>query len=148
MKKVKQGLLIGRIAQRTGVAVSAIRFYEDAGLIMAGRNTGGQRVFEAADIRRISFIIIAQKLGFTLKEIKAQLDKLPNKRTPTLKDWEKISQSFSAAIEARIAALSLLQEKLTGCMGCGCLSLDHCALYNTDDKAAKNGAGPRYLMGE
>lgn len=148
MKKVKQGLLIGRIAQRTGVAVSAIRFYEDAGLIMADRNTGGQRVFEAADIRRISFIIIAQKLGFTLKEIKAQLDKLPNKRTPTLKDWEKISQSFSAAIEARIAALSLLQEKLTGCMGCGCLSLDHCALYNTDDKAAKNGAGPRYLMGE
>lgn len=148
MKKVKQGLLIGRIAQRTGVAVSAIRFYEDAGLIMADRNTGGQRVFEAADIRRISFIIIAQKLGFTLKEIKAQLDKLPNKRTPTLKDWEKISQSFSAAIEARIAALSLLQEKLTGCMGCGCLSLDHCALYNTDDKAAKNGAGPRYLLGE
>lgn len=146
MKKVKQGLLIGRIAQRTGVAVSAIRFYEEAGLISAGRNKGGQRVFESADIRRVSFIIIAQKLGFSLKDIKAQLEKLPNKRTPTLKDWEKISQSFSATIETRIAALSLLQEKLTGCMGCGCLSLEHCALYNTDDKAAEKGAGPRYLM--
>jgi MerR family redox-sensitive transcriptional activator SoxR len=146
MKKVKQGLLIGRIAQRTGVAVSAIRFYEEAGLITAGRNKGGQRVFEAADIRRISFIIIAQKLGFSLKQIKAQLDILPEKRTPTLKDWEKISQSFRADIDARISALSLLQEKLTGCMGCGCLSLEHCALYNTDDKAAKDGAGPRYLI--
>lgn len=148
MKKVKQGILIGRIAQRTGVAVSAIRFYEEAGLISAGRNKGGQRVFESADIRRVSFIIIAQKLGFTLKEIKAQLDILPDKRTPTLKDWEKISQSFRADIDARIKALSLLQEKLTGCMGCGCLSLEHCALYNTDDKAAKDGAGPRYLLND
>ena len=148
MKKLKKGILIGCVAARTGVAVSALRFYEEAGLITADRNQGGQRVFEAADIRRISFIIIAQKLGFSLKQIKAQLDLLPNGRTPTLKDWEKISRSFQTDIQERIAALNKLQEKLTGCMGCGCLSLDHCALYNTDDIAAETGAGPRYLLGE
>lgn len=148
MKKLKKGILIGRVAARTGVAVSALRFYEEAGLISAGRNRSGQRVFEAADIRRVSFIMIAQKLGFSLKQIKAQLDLLPNGRTPTLKDWEKISQSFQVDIHDRIAALTRLQEKLTGCMGCGCLSLDHCALYNADDIAAETGSGPRYLLGE
>lgn len=146
IKPAKKGILIGKVAARTGVAVSAIRFYEEAGLVSAGRNQGGQRVFEAADIRRISFIIISQTLGFTLKEIKAQLDLLPEKRTPTLKDWEKISQSFSVDIDARIAALTRLREKLTGCIGCGCLSLERCALYNQDDIAAKKGAGPRYVM--
>lgn len=146
MEKVKKGILIGRVAERTGVAVSAIRFYEEAGLIQAGRNSGGQRVFEAADIRRISFIIIAQKLGFSLKVIKTELDSLPNGRTPTLKDWEKISQSFGANIDKRIEDLTRLKQKLTGCMGCGCLSLQHCALYNTDDKARKNGPGPQFLL--
>ena len=146
MRQAKKGILIGKVAARTGVSVSAIRFYEEIGLVSAGRNTGGQRVFEAADIRRISFIIISQKLGFTLKDIKAQLNLLPNKRTPTLKDWEKISQSFSVDIDNRIAALTRLREKLTGCIGCGCLSLQRCALYNENDVAAEQGAGPRYLM--
>ena len=146
MKTPKQNILIGKIAARTGVAVSAIRFYEEAGLITAGRNTGGQRVFSAADIRRISFIIIAQKLGFSLKEIKAQLDKLPNKRTPTMKDWEIISRNFSIDIDERIAALTRLREKLTSCIGCGCLSLQKCGLYNQNDLAAKTGTGPRYLI--
>ena len=146
IKRVKSGILIGKVAARTGIAVSAIRFYEEAGLVTAGRNKGGQRVFEAGDIRRISFIIISQKLGFTLKEIKQHLDKLPYKRTPTLKDWETISQSFSVDIDARIAALTRLRNKLTGCIGCGCLSLQKCALYNSDDLAAQQGAGPRYLM--
>ena len=146
MKTPKQNILIGKIAARTGVAVSAIRFYEEAGLITAGRNTGGQRVFSAADIRRISFIIIAQKLGFSLKEIKAQLDKLPNKRTPTMKDWEIISRNFSIDIDERIAALTRLREKLTSCIGCGCLSLQNCGLYNQNDLAAKSGTGPRYLI--
>jgi len=146
IKRANRGLLIGKVAARTGVAVSAIRFYEETGLVAAGRNKGGQRVFAAADIRRISFIIISQKLGFTLKDIKAQLDLLPHKRTPTLKDWEKISQSFSVDIDARIAALTRLRDKLTGCMGCGCLSLQKCALYNENDIAAEQGAGPRYLM--
>ena len=148
MKAVKKGILIGKVAGRTGVAVSAIRFYEEAGLVRAGRNTGGQRVFEAADIRRISFIIIAQKLGFSLAQIKVQLDGLPDKRTPTLKDWEKISQSFAADIDARIAALTTLRNNLTSCIGCGCLSLKKCSLYNHGDIASQKGAGPRYLMGD
>ena len=148
MKTPKQNISIGRVAARTGVAVSALRFYEDAGLVTPGRNSGGQRVFAAADIRRISFIIIAQKLGFSLKQIKAQLDSLPNKRTPTMTDWEKISQNFRVDIDDRIRALTLLREKLTNCIGCGCLSLSNCSLYNEGDLAAKNGAGPRYLLGD
>ena len=148
MKKLKKGILIGKVAARTGVAVSAIRFYEEAGLITAGRNSGGQRVFEAADIRRISFIIIAQKLGFSLKQVKQQLDGLPDKRTPTQKDWEKISRNFGRDIDDRIAALTRLRQRLSGCIGCGCLSLTNCALYNEGDRAAAKGAGPRYLMGD
>ena len=142
------GFLIGKVAQRTGVAVSAIRFYEDKGLITSERNTGGQRVFRASDIRRISFIIIAQKLGFTLKEIAAQLRKLPDGRTPNKKDWEKISLSFQQDIDARIEGLTQLRNKLSGCIGCGCLSLEVCKLYNSDDQAARKGSGPRYLMGD
>jgi len=145
LKRAKKGILIGKVAARTGIAVSAIRFYEEAGLITAGRNKGGQRVFEAGDIRRISFIIISQKLGFSLYEIKQHLEKLPHKRTPTLKDWEKISHSFGADIDKRIAALTRLREKLTGCIGCGCLSLKKCEIYNANDIAAEKGAGPHYL---
>ena len=142
------GFLIGKVAKRTGVAVSAIRFYEDKGLITSERNTSGQRVFRASDIRRISFIIIAQKLGFTLKEIAAQLGKLPDGRTPNKKDWEKISLSFQQDIDARIEGLTQLRNKLSGCIGCGCLSLEVCQLYNSDDQAARKGSGPRYLMGD
>ncbi len=148
MRAEKQNIAIGRVAARTGVAVSAVRFYEEAGLVHPGRNMGGQRVFKASDIRRISFIIIAQKLGFTLKQIKAQLDSLPEGRTPTATDWETISKSFSMDIDDRIAALTRLKEKLTGCIGCGCLSLANCAIYNEDDVAAQGGSGPRYLLGD
>lgn len=148
MKSPKKNILIGQVAARTGIAVSAIRFYEDAGLIAAGRSPGGNRVFAAADIRRISFIIVAQKLGFSLKQIRVQLDGLPDKRTPTMKDWEKISQNFSIDIDARIAALTRLKEKLSSCIGCGCLSLQNCSLHNQDDLAAKSGAGPRFLINE
>jgi MerR family redox-sensitive transcriptional activator SoxR len=144
----KKVFSIGAVAVRTGVAVSAIRFYEEAGLIHANRNSGGQRVFEASDIRRISFIIIAQQLGFSLKQIKHQFDALPARRTPTLKDWETIGQSFGRDIDARILALKNLRERLTGCIGCGCLSLKTCKLYNPDDAAAKKGKGPRYLLGD
>lgn len=146
MKPLKKNLLIGKVAARTGIAVSAIRFYEEAGLIEAGRNSGGQRVFGAADIRRISFIIVAQNLGFSLKHIKNHLDHLPAKRAPSLKDWEIMSQDFRHDIDTRIAALTKLREKLTGCIGCGCLSLEKCALYNKDDKAGEEGPGPRYLI--
>ena len=144
----KKGFLIGKVAERTGIAVSAIRHYEDIGLVRSERNRGGQRVFLASDIRRISFIIIAQGLGYSLKEIKAQFASLPDNRTPTKADWQKISKSFGREIDARIAALTLMREKLTGCIGCGCLSLKSCALYNKDDRAARLGNGPRYLLGD
>lgn len=103
-------------------------------------------MFAASDIRRVSFIIVAQKLGFSLKQIGLQLDKLPDKRTPTIKDWEKISQNFSVDIDERMAALIRLKEKLASCIGCGCLSLQNCSLYNQDDLAAKGGVGPRFLI--
>lgn len=142
------GFLIGRVADRTGVSVSAIRFYEDKGLVESERDSGGRRVFRASDIRRISFIIIAQKLGFTLAEIKAQLAQLPKGRTPNKKDWEKISREFENDINSRIEGLTNLREKLSGCIGCGCLSLDVCQLYNPDDGIAAKGSGPRYLLGD
>lgn len=148
MKHAKKGFSIGRVAERTGIAVSAIRFYEEKGLVRSERNAGGQRVFAASDIRRISFIIIAQKLGFSLAQIKAELSKLPDNRTPTKADWDRISRTFSRNIEARIQALTSLKEKLSGCIGCGCLSLKVCALYNKDDVANIKGNGPRYLMGD
>lgn len=148
MKKAKAGFSIGKVAERTGIAVSAIRFYEEKRLVSSGRNAGGQRVFAAADIRRISFIIIAQKLGFSLSEIKVELSKLPEGRTPTKRDWDRIGRTFSQDIDARIEALTALKNKLSGCIGCGCLSLQVCALYNKDDTANTKGAGPRYLMGD
>ena len=147
-KRAQKGFLIGKVAARTGIAVSAIRHYEEIGLVRSERNAGGQRVFLASDIRRISFIIIAQGLGYSLAQIKQQFAGLPNNRTPTKKDWEKISKSFGKEIDARIASLTLMREKLTGCIGCGCLSLTSCALYNAEDRAARLGAGPRYLLGD
>lgn len=148
MGVAEKGFLIGAAAKRTGTSVSALRFYEAKGLVRSDRTQGGNRVFMASDIRRISFIVIAQKLGFTLAEIKTQLDLLPDGRTPTKKDWEKISRNFKANIDARIDGLTRLRDKLTGCIGCGCLSLKVCGIYNIDDSAAELGSGPRYLMGD
>ncbi|PHR60658.1 MAG: redox-sensitive transcriptional activator SoxR [Robiginitomaculum sp.] len=148
MKTARKSLLIGVVAARTGIAVSAIRHYETEGLIRSERNSGGQRLFAPADIRRISFIIISQKMGFSLKQIRALLNDLPHERTPTKKDWEHISLEFSKTIDERIAALTLLKSKLTSCIGCGCLSLKKCVLYNKGDNIAVKGAGPRFLMGD
>jgi len=142
------GLSIGRLARRTGLSTSAIRFYEAKGLIQADRNIGGQRRFEPSDIRRLSFIMITQQQGFSLDEIKDMLSGLPNARTPTQKDWAKISKRLTARIEERIAQLEQMRKNLNGCIGCGCLSLKKCALYNPDDAIAAKGAGPRYLMGD
>ena len=141
-------LPIGVIAERTGLAVSAIRFYEDAGLIRPDRNAGGQRRFLRSDIRRLSFIRIAQGLGFSLAEIRAALASLPEGRTPTKADWSRLSRRFRRVLDARIAQMETLRDKLDGCIGCGCLSLKTCALYNPDDRAAGAGAGPRYLLGD
>lgn len=145
---MRKTFAIGQVAKRTGLAVSAIRFYEEAGLISASRDGVGRRRFVPSDIRRLSFIIISQKLGFTLGDIRAHLDSLPKKRTPTDKDWQQISQNFQTEIDQRITTLKRLRNQLSDCIGCGCLSLKKCALSNIDDRAAQLGAGPRYLMGD
>jgi MerR family redox-sensitive transcriptional activator SoxR len=145
---VKDGLSIGALATRTGLAVSAIRYYEAQGLIRPWRNAGGQRRFERADLRRLSFVMIAQQFGFTLPQIKEQLDQLPHGCAPTKADWVRISKGFRTALDQRITTLTKLRDNLDGCIGCGCLSLDVCALYNPKDRAAENGKGPRYLMGD
>ncbi len=139
-------LPIGELARRTGLAVSAIRFYEDKGLVQSLRTSGNQRRFLRSDIRRLSFILIAQKLGLGLAEIEVELSKLPMGRTPTVNDWQKISRSLRKEIDARIQLLNRTRSKLDECIGCGCLSLQRCALYNRDDRAGAAGPGPRYVL--
>ncbi|MGZ2256736.1 redox-sensitive transcriptional activator SoxR [Roseobacter sp. A03A-229] len=145
---LNDGLSIGALASRTGLAVSAIRYYEAQGLIKPWRNPGGQRRFERSDLRRLSFVMIAQQFGFTLPEIRAELDRLPGGRTPTKADWARISAGFRDRLDEKIETLTRLRDNLDGCIGCGCLSLPNCALYNPTDRAAEKGAGPRYLMGD
>ncbi len=141
-------LSIGEIANRVGLSVSAIRFYEARGLIIAHRSSGQQRRFQRVDIRRLSFIKIAQQLGLSLDEIKAQLDRLPMGRAPNARDWRAISQAIAETLDTKIQALTKTRNRLDGCIGCGCLSLETCALFNPKDQARKHGAGPRYLMGD
>lgn len=141
-------LTIGQLARRTGLAVSAIRYYETKGLIQPARNSGGQRRFRRADIRRLSFVQIAKNFGFTLPEISALMAELPDQRTPTKRDWEKISRQFHRRLDAQIKTLEQLRDNLDGCIGCGCLSLQKCRLYNAEDRAARLGPGPRYVMGD
>ena len=141
-------LSIGEIAARVGLSVSAIRFYEARGLVMAYRTAGQQRRYHRADIRRLSFIKIAQQLGLTLEEIKAELDRLPLGRAPSARDWRGISTAIAATLDKRIQALTKTRDRLDGCIGCGCLSLETCALFNPGDQAHKGGAGPRYLLGD
>lgn len=139
-------LSIGQVASRTGIAVSALRFYEDSGLVHPTRNAGGQRRFLRSDIRRVSFIMIAQQLGFTLPEIRERLAALPDRRTPTQRDWTRISKAFREELDQRIALLTRVRDRLDGCIGCGCLSLKKCALYNPEDRLGARGPGPRHLM--
>ncbi len=141
-------LTIGETAQRSGVAASALRFYETRNLIASHRGPGNQRRFHRSMLRRISIIKVAQALGLSLEEISKALETLPNKRTPTRRDWEKLSLKWRDQLDVRIANLQKLREKLSGCIGCGCLSLKRCALYNPGDRAAARGAGPRYLLGD
>ena len=140
-------LSIGDLASRTGLAITAIRFYEEKGLLTSMRNSGGQRRFKRSDIRRLSFIKISQQLGFSLVEIRDVLHHLPNNRTPTKSDWQQLSKQFEKDINERIEKLTTLRNNLSSCIGCGCLSLRSCALYNKNDAASELGAGPRYLLG-
>jgi len=140
-----QGLTIGDLAARTGLAVSAIRFYETHDIVKPVRNAGGHRRYGRSDIRRLSFVMAAQKLGFSLSEIAPHLRRLPDHKAPSKADWTRISRAFRVDIAARIAALEDLRDKLDGCIGCGCLSLKTCALDNPDDMKASEGPGPRNL---
>ena len=147
-QRQKPTLLIGEVARRTGVNPSAIRFYEEKALIGSLRTPGNQRCYTRDVIRRISFIRTAQRVGLTLEEIRAALDNLPEGRTPTREDWDALATQWKPWLEERIAALERLRDQLASCIGCGCLSLDRCALYNPDDVAGSLGAGPRYLLGD
>lgn len=139
-------LTIGDLARRTGLSTSAIRFYEDKGLIESFRTAGNQRRFLRSDIRRVSFILIAQKLGLGLVEIERELAQLPQGRTPTVSDWQKISRSMRRQLDEKINLLTLTRRKLDECIGCGCLSLSKCELYNREDRAGQAGPGPRFVL--
>jgi MerR family redox-sensitive transcriptional activator SoxR len=140
-------ITIGDLSRRTGVAVSAIRYYEGEGLLRAQRTEGNQRRFLRSDIRRVSFIVIAQKLGLALAEIETQLATLPQGRAPTLSDWQQISRRMRFEIDQRINLLTRTRNQLDQCIGCGCLSLQKCQLYNKDDRMGAKGSGPRAILG-
>jgi len=141
-------LSIGELAERTGLAHSAIRFYESKWLVTSERTAGGQRRFARSDVRRLSFVLITQALGFSLATIREHLDALPAEGSPTRRDWERMARGFRKELDERISGLESLRERLTSCIGCGCLSLRECRIYNPGDEAAELGPGPRYLMGD
>ncbi|HEX6376034.1 MAG TPA: redox-sensitive transcriptional activator SoxR [Allosphingosinicella sp.] len=141
-------LTIGELSRRTGLSVSAIRFYEARGLVGAIRTGGNQRRFMRSDIRRLSFALIAQRCGLSLAEIEAEMARLPLGRAPNRADWQELSARLRARLDASIALLERTRDRLDGCIGCGCLSLDACALYNPGDRAARAGPGPRFLLGD
>jgi MerR family redox-sensitive transcriptional activator SoxR len=140
-------LTIGEVARRSGVATSALRFYEEQRLIHSERNSSGHRRYSRAVIRRVAFIVFAQKIGLSLDEIRAELARLPQNRVPERADWAKLSAGWTRRIRDRIAELERLQSGLTECIGCGCLSLDRCRLANPGDRAGRQGQGPRYWIG-
>ena len=139
-------LTIGAMSERTGVAHSALRFYEAEGLIRSTRTDGGQRRYTRDTIRRVSFVRAAQQVGLSLDEIRAALRELPDNRTPDHADWEQLAASWQPRLDAQIRMLERLRDKLSGCIGCGCLSLQKCRLFNPDDEAAVRGPGARYLI--
>jgi MerR family redox-sensitive transcriptional activator SoxR len=141
-------LTIGEVSRRSGVAASALRFYEDRGLITSERAGAGHRRYPRSVLRRIAFIVFAQRVGLTLEEIGTELAKLPPQRAPNRRDWSRLSRRWGSRIDARIAELERLKTGLTECIGCGCLSLERCRLANPGDRAARLGPGPRYWVGD
>jgi MerR family transcriptional regulator, redox-sensitive transcriptional activator SoxR len=141
-------LPISEVARRSGVAASALRFYEQRGLITSERAGSGHRRYPRPVLRRIAFIVYAQRVGLTLEEIGGELAKLPGNHAPTRRDWSRLSTKWSNRIDARIAELERLKIGLTECIGCGCLSLDRCQLANPDDRAGRRGPGPRYWIAD
>jgi MerR family transcriptional regulator, redox-sensitive transcriptional activator SoxR len=145
---MEDALTIGEIAARSGVATSALRFYEERGLIAAERTPAGHRRYPRAVLRRVAFIVFAQRVGLTLEEIRDELAELPDGRVPNRRDWSRLSRSWSARIDDRIAELERLRAGLAECIGCGCLSLDRCKYANPGDRAGAAGPGPRYWIGD
>ena len=143
-----QLLTIGEVARRSGVAASALRFYEERGLVTSERAGSGHRRFARPVLRRIAFIVFAQRIGLTLEEIGTELAKLPGDRAPNRGDWARLSSGWTERVDERIAELERLRLGLTECIGCGCLSLERCKLSNPGDRVAENGPGPRYWVGD
>lgn len=141
-------LTIGELAARSGVATSALRFYESKGLIEADRTDGNQRRYPRATLRRVALIRAGQEVGLTLGEVGSALATLPHDATPTKSDWQRLSKSWQARLDQQITELQALRDELTDCIGCGCLSLKSCAIFNPADAIASKGAGPRYLLGD
>ena len=137
---------IGELAARSGVAPSALRYYERLGLIHATRTSGNQRRYRRTELRRVSFIRIAQQVGVSLEEIHEAMAGLPEARTPTRADWARLSARWRGRLDERINLLEKLRDELSGCIGCGCLSLEKCKLYNPGDRLAAEGPGPRILL--
>ena len=146
--KGQRRFTIGEVAERAGVATSALRFYEEHGLIRSERNESGHRRYHPDVLRRVSFIRIAQRVGLSLAEVSEALASLPDGRTPTSKDWAKLARTWQPRLDDQIAVLTRLRNELDGCIGCGCLSLSSCRLWNPDDAAATLGTGPRYLLSD
>jgi MerR family transcriptional regulator, redox-sensitive transcriptional activator SoxR len=139
-------LTIGALSERTGVAASALRYYEAEDLIHASRSSGGQRRYTRDTLRRVSFVRVAQQIGLSLDEIRATLASLPANRTPNHKDWERLSASWRPRLDAQIRMIERLRDRLDGCIGCGCLTLGYCRLANPDDEVASRGPGPRFIL--
>ena len=148
MNNVERRLTIGEVAERAGVATSALRFYETEGLIDSTRTNGGQRRYDRDVLRRVAFIGAAQRVGLGLEEIRETMQQLPEQRTPTPADWARVSKAWRPRLDAEIDHLVRLRDELSSCIGCGCLSLKKCALYNPHDRARARGAGPRWLLGD
>jgi MerR family redox-sensitive transcriptional activator SoxR len=143
---MQEALTIGELSARSGVAASALRYYERLGLIRAARTGGNQRRYDRAELRRVAFIRVSQQVGISLEEIRTALGSLPDSRTPSRADWARLSKLWRSRLDERIGQLTRLRDDLTGCIGCGCLSLRRCALYNPDDRLAAEGSGARLLL--
>ncbi len=143
---VPSELTIGEFSARSGVAPSALRFYESKGLLHSHRSPGGQRRYDREELRRVSFVLAAQQVGLSLEEIRAALASLPDNRIPTKSDWARLSRAWRGRLDHQIAILERLRDRLTGCIGCGCLSLTACKLHNPDDIAGTTGTGPCYVF--
>ena len=137
---------VGQLAERSGVSISALHFYERKGLIESERTEGNQRRYRRCMLRRVALIRIAQRVGIPLSEVGAALDALPESRTPTVQDWEHLSSRWKSDLDARIHALEQLRDRFTGCIGCGCLSIEYCAMMNPGDELGTHGPGPRRLI--